>query len=336
MAVNPLRMPTAPSSPSAAVVRLSWSEPELRGEWASTPSFQTQVQRLADGAFRSDATLIQVPLVRIIVEHLSSAPLRVIGQIGDDCANVCVAVGPGAFLNGVALQTPSLHLHGSGSFFDSTLRDAWWCHLLSLNRGILSDPDDPLQAWFDSRQRKHLVLQARGHRLADLILTLTRRAEANPYGLTGIPEALLQDDVVAALREAIDSAPESPSAPLSLGPASRRRLALCAEERIRTGVGDGALLSIEALCRELNTSQRSLQLAFREQFDTNARTFVLSARIQRAHAMLLATGDQMTLSEIATQSGLWHLGRFPQYYRQIFGCSPSEMQIRVWGRPVLA
>jgi AraC-like DNA-binding protein len=167
-------------------------------------------------------------------------------------------------------------------------------------------------------------------------LTLTLRAEANPYGLSGLPEALLLDDVVAALRDAIDAAPESPSALPWLGPASRRRLALAAEERIRTGVGDGSPLSIEALCRELQTSQRSLQLAFREQFGTNARTFVLSARMQRAHAMLLATGDQMTLSEIATQSGLWHLGRFSLYYRQIFGCSPSEMQLRVWGRPVLA
>jgi AraC-like DNA-binding protein len=119
------------------------------------------------------------------------------------------------------------------------------------------------------------------------------------------------------------------------GPASRRRLALAAEDRIRAGVGAGSLLTVEALCRELHTSERSLQLAFREQFDTNARTFVLSARLQQAHAMLLTAGDRMTLTEIATQSGVWHLGRFPRYYRDLFGCTPSEMQRRIWGRPVL-
>lgn len=51
----------------------------------------------------------------------------------------------------------------------------------------------------------------------------------------------------------------------------------------------------------MTTSQRLMQIAFREQFGTNARTFVLSARIQRAHAMLGSSGDQMTLSEIAAQ-----------------------------------
>jgi len=287
------------------VVKLSWREPELRGEWASTPSYKTEVQRLADGAFRSDATLVQMPLLRISAERLGGAPMRVIGQIADDRANACVAVGPRTILNGVSLQKPTLHLHGAGSRFDSTMGDDWFCGLLSLNRGVLRDPDDPLQAWFDSRQRKHRVLPAYGHRLADLILSLTLRAEQNPYEFTGMPGDLLVDDVVAALRDAIDAGSEGASALDLPGPVSRRRLVLAAEERIRSGIGDGSLLSIEAVCRELNVSQRSLQLAFAEQFGTNARTFVLSARIQRAHAMLLEAGDQMTLSEIATKTGIW-------------------------------
>ena len=318
-----------------AVVNLSWTEPELRGEWASTPSFKTEVQRLADGAFHSNATLVQMPLMRISVERLSGPPVRVIGQVAVDRVNACVAVGPRAILNGVSLQTPTLHLHGAGSRFDSTMGDDWFCGLLSLNRGVLRTPDDPLQAWFDSSQRKHRVLPALGHRLADLILTLSLRAEQNPYVLTGMPGDLLVDDVVAALLDAIETGPEGASALDLPGPASRRRLALAAEERIRTAIGEGLLLSIEAVCRDLNISQRSLQLAFAEQFGTNARTFVLSARIKWAHAMLLATGDKMTLSEIATQAGIWHLGRFSQYYRQFFGCTPSQMQRQIWARPTL-
>jgi transcriptional regulator GlxA family with amidase domain len=56
-----------------------------------------------------------------------------------------------------------------------------------------------------------------------------------------------------------------------------------------------------------------LQIAFSEQFGTTARTSMFSARIQRAHALLVASGDQMTLSEIATQAGIWHLGRLSRY-----------------------
>ena len=293
------------------------------------------MQRLADGAFLSDATLVQMPLLRISVERLSGAPVRGIGQIADDRANACVAVGSGATLNGVALKTPSLHLQGAGSRFDTTTGDALFCGILSLNHAILSNSDDPLYAWFDRSKRKQRVLSAHGHRLADLILTLTLRAEQSPYGLTDMPEDLLLDDVVAALRDAIDAAPDRQSGLDYLGPASRRRLALAAEELIRAGVNDGSLLSIEAVCRQLNTSQRSLQVAFLEQFGISARTFVLSARMQRAHAMLLATGDQMTLTEIATQAGIWHLGRFSRYYRQFFGCTPLQMQRKIWARPAL-
>jgi AraC-like DNA-binding protein len=321
--------------PHKAFVKLNWSEPELRGEWASTPSFKTKIQRLADGAFNSDATLVQMPLMRISVERLSGAPVRVIGQIADDCANACVAVGPKAILNGVALQTPSLHIHGAGARFESITGGDWFCGLLRLSHAVLTDPEDPLQAWFDSRQRMHRVLPASGHRLTDLILMLTLRAERNPEGLKGMPEALLLDDVVSALRDAIDAAQESPSALDFLGSSTRRRLALAAEERIRIGVSDGSQLSIEALCKELHVSQRSLQLAFLEQFGVNARNFVLSARIQRAHTMLLANGDQMKVSDIATQAGIWNLGRFSMYYRQFFGCTPSQMQRRIWGKPVI-
>jgi AraC-like DNA-binding protein len=321
--------------PHKAFVKLNWSEPELRGEWASTPSFKTKVQRLAGGAFNSDATLVQMPLMRISVERLSGAPVRVIGQIADDCANACIAVGPKAILNGVQLQTPSLHLHGAGARFDSITGGDWFCGLLRFSHAVLTDPEDPLHAWFDSRQRMHRVLRASGHRLTNLILMLSLRAERNPDGLTGMPEALLLDDVISALRDAIDAAQESPSALDFLGSSTRRRLALAAEELIRIGVSDGSQLSIEALCKELHVSQRLLQLAFLEQFGVNARNFVLSARIQRAHTMLLANGDQMRVSDLATQAGIWNLGRFSMYYRQFFGCTPSEMQRRIWGKPVI-
>jgi AraC-like DNA-binding protein len=318
-------------SPPINQINLSWSEPEVRGEWASTPAFHTQVQRLADGAFRSDARLVQMPLLRISVEHLQSAPLRVIGQIAGDYANVCIAEGSQATLNGVSLHKPSLHILGAGSLFDSTMGATWCCRLLHLSRGVLRSKDDPLHSWFDNNASKQGVLHAPGHRLSDLIMTLTRQAETDPDGLTAIAQDLLVDDVVAALRDAVDATPESVSDLLRLGATSRRRLALAAEEWIRTGIGDESLLSIEALCRELNASPRLLQMAFQEQFGTSARTFVLSARIQKAHAMLVRKGDKITLSEIAAQSGLWHLGRFSQYYRQFFGCTPSTMQRKIWG-----
>jgi len=51
--------------------------------------------------------------------------------------------------------------------------------------------------------------------------------------------------------------------------------------------------------------------------------------------MLLANGYRMTVSEIVTQAGTWHLGRFSKYYQQFFGCTPSQIERRIWGKPVI-
>jgi AraC family ethanolamine operon transcriptional activator len=97
------------------------------------------------------------------------------------------------------------------------------------------------------------------------------------------------------------------------------------------GADDGAPPSVDSLCRALGTGERSLQLAFREQFGTNIRSFVQTARLQKAHAMLLRLGDRMSLTDIATHHGFWHLGRFARYDRETFGCAPSVTLRRVWG-----
>ena len=97
------------------------------------------------------------------------------------------------------------------------------------------------------------------------------------------------------------------------------------------GADDGAPSSVEFLCRALGTGERSPQLGFREQFGTSIRSFVQTARLQKAHSMMLRLGDRMWLTDIATHHGFWHLGRFARYCRETFGCAPSVTLRRAWG-----
>ena len=75
-----------------------------------------------------------------------------------------------------------------------------------------------------------------------------------------------------------------------------------AEAHIHTGIGDGSLLSIEAICRERHSSRLWLELAFLEHLGPNSRTFLLSTPTQRAQALMMAAIDQLTLSETATHA----------------------------------
>lgn len=69
---------------------------------------------------------------------------------------------------------------------------------------------------------------------------------------------------------------------------------------------------------------RALQLAFRKGLDTTPGTWLLNLRLRRARQLLLAAEDGTSVSSAAHDSGLHHLGRFAQHYRQQFGEAPSD------------
>ena len=75
-----------------------------------------------------------------------------------------------------------------------------------------------------------------------------------------------------------------------------------AEAHIHTGIGDGSLLSIEAICRKRHSSHTWIQFAFPEHFGPNSRIFPLSTPTQRAQALMMAGIDQLKLSKTATHA----------------------------------
>lgn len=84
-------------------------------------------------------------------------------------------------------------------------------------------------------------------------------------------------------------------------------------------------LEVEALAQNLRVSVRLLEDAFHDIVGLGPATWLRLLRLNRAHRDLRRMSpDSATVAEIAMQWGFWHLGRFSGYYRQLFGCSPSE------------
>jgi AraC family ethanolamine operon transcriptional activator len=83
--------------------------------------------------------------------------------------------------------------------------------------------------------------------------------------------------------------------------------------------------SISELCDEATISQRSLEYAFRNTFGLTPLAFQRLRRLYRANLALRNTDNlQTSVSEIALQNGFYELGRFAQYYQQVFGELPSS------------
>ena len=86
-----------------------------------------------------------------------------------------------------------------------------------------------------------------------------------------------------------------------------------------------ATLSVSQLCRASCVSQRTLEYAFRENFDMTTTGFIRLHRFHAARrALLMARHDQTTVAEIAHKSGFYELGRFACNYNSIFHELPSQ------------
>lgn len=329
--MNPPLLPAvAPRhEPLPRVTRRRWSDPDERMA-GSTGAFSKRIQRLAAGPFTSEIAHVDMGVLRFGHERIDGA-IRVHGQLPDGYLYVSVDAGRELRLNGRLITHPTLHLHGAGARFDAALQGPMTTATLVVHRDALepaASAVDPMAEWFDAGRALRGEPGPAGLRLSDLLLALGSGL-ADGAGAPS-PTPLLRDELLSALREAISTPRPVREDHERAGPSSRRRLALSAEELILS-TDDAAAPSVAGMARRFGVGERTLQLAFQEQFGTSIRAFLLMARLRRAHAALLQADRGTTLTEIATRHGFWHLGRFSQYYRAVYGCLPSVALRRTGG-----
>lgn len=84
-------------------------------------------------------------------------------------------------------------------------------------------------------------------------------------------------------------------------------------------------LSVERLCQEVGASRRQLEYAFRTMFDLSPHQFVQQTRLNEARRRLMAGRRRgATVTQVALECGVQHLGRFAHAYAAFFGESPRQ------------
>lgn len=88
----------------------------------------------------------------------------------------------------------------------------------------------------------------------------------------------------------------------------------------------GEALSVADVAREVGVSARSLQNGFRAAFGLTPLEYIRGRRLECLHASLLAAdpATSVTVTAIMLDHGILNFGRFAQYYRQRYGCRPSD------------
>lgn len=93
-------------------------------------------------------------------------------------------------------------------------------------------------------------------------------------------------------------------------------------------------LNIADICRQYRISRRSLQYAFEDLTGMGAVQFLRNVRLNavRREIRRLGVNPAESIASIAAKWGFWHLPRFAEYYRGLFGELPSETREKAAGR----
>lgn len=87
----------------------------------------------------------------------------------------------------------------------------------------------------------------------------------------------------------------------------------------------GQTPTVLEICQELRVSRRTLHYAFQKVLDINPVTYLRYIRLHGArHELITSSPGSSLISDIAANWGFWHLGMFSNYYKQLFGETPSS------------
>ncbi|PXA05627.1 hypothetical protein DDZ13_01775 [Coraliomargarita sinensis] len=89
-------------------------------------------------------------------------------------------------------------------------------------------------------------------------------------------------------------------------------------------LSEDVLPTITDLCLEFGVSERTLQYGFQSYVNMSPQSYLRLCRLNRVRAVLRApTSKEITVTEVATRFGFFHMGKFAQFYRLHFGETPS-------------
>lgn len=143
-------------------------------------------------------------------------------------------------------------------------------------------------------------------------------AQGHAPGVVG----LAHDQLVAALLSHLACHSPDGDAGQALGPGERWHLVRRAEQYLHER-GEPSV-RVEDLCTAACTSLTRLERAFRETFGVSPRRYLTLRRLAAVRRELLRREPGTSVTELAMRWGFFHLGRFGQEYKALFGETPSQ------------
>ncbi len=195
---------------------------------------------------------------------------------------------------------------------------------LSVDPGVLEHHMGP-DAVADALTQDHVHLPApEATRLRTLCREAVRAFREHPR-LQRAPLAIarLRLQVLDQIKQVFDRTRRARVGASQSSTSGRIEAAKRAEEFARDNLRRS--FSIRELAKHAGVGERTLRTGFMERFGHSPKKHLIALRLNAARAALrTARAGEASVTQIAIDSGFWHLSRFANAYRRMFGELPSH------------
>ena len=238
-----------------------------------------------------------------------------------------VQPGPDVFVRGVSRLPNSLIRHAQGQeLHERTSGPTDWVSLSIPTSELMAASSALAGRDLSAPRDPHVVMPAPGN-MANLLgaqTAISNLAENSPHLLANVEigRALKQSliDVTIACLGDSDACDETWTQ--QTHDTIMRRFRRVLEEHPNRAI------YLPEICAAMGVPERTLRLCCQEQLAVSSKQYLMQRRIHLVRRALLAAVPETTVTEIATQFGFWHLGRFSASYQTIFGEFPSTTLAR--------
>lgn len=333
----PSKIKSQSSSKCAAALSSRHQTPDPNSPWVQVLENQDMDQhaltqqgwalryeQLSPGQFMGRIHQVLLPEVTLLREETNIA-LRQRGRLDDDVYGFAMALQdtPDLFFNGQRVPSHAI-MCGKGDEVDLTTPPHFSLIAVVVERNLLNPLWErmyhkPLAHWLEKR----LVLPTtyiKAHNLRDLQLTVLDQASALAHRQHD-PQALrqLRDEILMEWLEALPAQVDTTELPTL---ERRKKLVDQACELMLSHADEP--LSILEVCSRVGTSKRKLNYCFQDVLGTTPIKYLRSLRLNSARRELRQAAPGVTIQDIASHWGFWHLSQFAQDYRRLFRELPSE------------
>lgn len=281
-------------------------------------------EQLSSGKFRGRIHQVKLPEVTLLREDTSIA-LRQRGSLDESVYGFAMALQDSSdlFFNGQRVPENAI-MCGKGDEVDLTTPPHFTFIALVVEKSLLNPLwermyQKPLARWLE----KQLVLQTtdiKAQNLRDLQLTVLDQATAMAHRQHD-PQALkqLRDEILMEWLEALPSQVDISELPNL----ERRKKLVDRACELMMGHADEPLSVLE-VCSRVGTSRRKLNYCFQDVLGTSPIKYLRTLRLNSIRRAIRQAPPGVTIQDIASHWGFWHLSQFAQDYRSLFGELPSD------------